>query len=230
MELARLCQKAEDTFVGVRCGLLDTLTCLFGKAHTAVEIDCQSLAIDSVPMFGDHRIVVCNSGVQRELTDGGYNTLRALCDAAATALGVASLRSVEPNDLKRARKRLSLRQFECASHVVGEIRRVLFGVKALRDGDWEQFGHYMLQSHESSRDLLRNSCPELDRLVARARTHPACYGARLTGGGFGGATLNLVRGELAEDFIRHMAAPFQGMPATRTPPMLCQIAGGAEVT
>src|SRR5439155_4733612 len=131
------------------------------------------------------------------------------CELAARALRAKSLRSVELPYLKANRGNLNPRQYDCAYHVVGEIQRVVFAERALRDEDHRQFGQYMFQSHESSRDLLKNSCPELDSLVELARAHPGCLGARLTGGGFGGATINLVAHHQAESFMEHMRQKYQ---------------------
>lgn len=228
IEIARTCQAAESGFVGVNCGLLDQISSLFGKAFHAIEIDCQSLAVDHVPMIGEIAIVVCNSGVKHALVGGEYNALREHCEAAARALGAKSLRSVDVPYLTANRKKLAAREYECAYHIVGEIQRVIFGARALRDGDFEQFGQYMLQSHESSRDFFHNSCPELDLLVDLARAHPACFGARLTGGGFGGATINLVRREQVDAFKRAMASNYAQKTSRTLTPMICQVVDGAK--
>ncbi|HMJ65085.1 MAG TPA: galactokinase family protein [Candidatus Binatia bacterium] len=231
LEIAKACQAAENNFVGVQCGLLDQISSLFGKAFHAIEIDFQSLAVEPVPMVGEIAIVVCNTGIKHALVGGEYNALRAHCESAAKTLGVKSLRSVDAKMLSANRAKLSERDYQCALHIVGEIQRVVHGARALRDEDFEQFGQYMFQSHESSRDNFKNSTPELDILVELARKHPACLGARLTGGGFGGATINLVRRDGAQDFIRALATQY-GRVATplatvKTEPMLCQVVDGA---
>jgi galactokinase len=228
LEISRLCQAAENEFVGVQCGLLDPIISLFGRAHHAIELDCHSLAIEPVPMIGEIAIVVSPSGVKHELAAGQYNELRRHCESAARALGVKTLRALDPPTLAANKARLTEREFECAYHIVGENQRVHFGTRALRDGDFEQFGQYLFQSHESSRDHFRNSCPELDTLVELARAHPACLGARLTGGGFGGATLNLVRRDAVTEFTRTLAAGYESRTGRPTEPMLCQIADGAS--
>jgi galactokinase len=227
MELAKLCQAAENEFVGVRCGLLDQASSLFGKDDHAIEMDFRSLTVEHVPMAGDIAILTCNSGVKHQLTGGEYNELRALCEASAKRLGVPSLRSVSEKDLEANRSRLSEREYQCAHHVVGEIERVRRGVIALRDGDFAQFGRFMFQSHASSRDYFKNSTRELDLLVAIAREHPACLGARLTGGGFGGATINLVRRDGIEDFSRFISAEYLRRAQIQMTPLLCRIVEGA---
>src|SRR3954470_1503028 len=192
LEIAKLCQAAENQFVGVQCGLLDQVSSLFGKAFHAIELDCQTNTVTHVPMFGEVVIVVANTGVKHELVGGEYNALRADCESAARKLGAKALRAVDAKYLAVNKANLTEREFQCAYHVVGEIQRVVFGARALRDGDFAQFGHFMYQSHASSRDFFKNSTPELDALVDTARTLDGCFGARLTGGGFGGATINLV--------------------------------------
>src|SRR5207253_254895 len=119
------------------------------------------------------------------------------------------------------------REYECARHVVSEIARVTSGDRALRDDDHRQFGQYMFQSHESSRDFLKNSTAELDLLVELAREHPGCLGARLTGGGFGGATINLVQHHRAESFMEHMARLYEKRSGHKIQPVVCQIVDGA---
>jgi galactokinase len=228
LELAQACQAAENQFVGVQCGLLDQISSLFGKAAHAIEIDCQSLRVEPVPMLGDIAIVVCNTGVKHALVGGEYNLLRQLCEAAARKLGAKTLRTLEPQFLSAHQAKLAEREYQCAYHIVGEIQRVVFGARALREGDFVQFGQYMYQSHASSRDFFHNSTPELDTLVELARAHPGCLGARLTGGGFGGATINLVQRAQAQDFMRAMAAMYAQRSGRKTQPMLCQVVDGAK--
>jgi galactokinase len=227
LALAKVCQAAENQFVGLKCGLLDYISSLFGKAHHVVLIDCLHLSVEWAPLIGDVAVVICHSGVKRALADGAYNELRQHCESAARALGVKWLRFVEPRDLAAGRAKLSERDYECASHIVGENQRVVAGERALRGDDVEQFGQYLWQSHESSRDSFRNSCPELDLLVELARAHPGCLGARLSGGGFGGATVNLVRREQVEDFRQRLAAQYQERAGRKLESWLCQVVDGA---
>jgi galactokinase len=228
LEIAKVCQAAENNFVGVKCGLLDQISSLFGKEYHAIEIDFQSLTVEPVPMVGEIAIVVCNTGVKHALVGGEYNALREHCEAAARSLGVKTLRSVDARMLAANRTKLDERDYQCALHIVGEIQRVVHGTRALRDGDFEQFGQYMFQSHDSSRENFHNSTPELDVLVELARAHPAGLGARLTGGGFGGATINLVRRDGVEDFMRTVGKQYEQRTGRATEPLLCQIVDGAK--
>lgn len=226
LHLAKLCQAAENKFVGVQSGLLDQISSLFGKAWNALSIDFRFLSVETEPLIGE-AIIVCNSGVKHALVGGEYNELRQNCEAAAQKLGAKSLRSVERKLLEVNRAKLTEREYECAYHVVTELARVVAAEKALADEDHRQFGQYMFQSHESSKTYLKNSTPELDLLVEIARAHPACLGARLTGGGFGGATINLVAYHQAESFMEHMARQYEARSGHKLEPVLCQIVDGA---
>jgi galactokinase len=226
LNVAKVCQAAENEFVGVRCGLLDQISSLFGKAWHVMEIDFKFLTVELAPLPGE-AIIVCNSGVKHALVGGEYNELRQNCEGAARAMGVASLRAADMKMLEAAKGKMTEREYQCGRHVITEIQRVVHGSRALRDDDHEQFGQFMFQSHESSRDFLKNSTPELDLLVELARKHPACLGARLTGGGFGGATINLVRHHQAPAFMEHMAREYEKKSGVKMEPVLCQIVDGA---
>ena len=199
MQMARLSQKAEHDFVGVRCGLLDQIASLMSKSHHATFIDCRTLEIGTVPLDGKVSVIIANSNVKHALVAGEYNQLRSDCEAAAHALGVPFLRDATTEMLKARKCDLADRIYRRALHITGENERVLEGSAALRQGQLARFGELMFQSHESSIINFENSCPELDLLVATARQTPGVLGARLSGGGFGGATINLVeKGREAE--------------------------------
>ena len=226
LELAKVCRAAENEFVGVKCGILDQISSLYGKAWSVIDIDCRALTVEHSPMPGE-AVIVCNSGVKHALIGGEYNDLRENCENAARKLGVKTLRSADLKQVEANRSRLTPRQYECAHHVVTEIARVVAGARALREDDHKQFGQYMFQSHESSRDYLKNSTPELDVLVELACRHPGCLGARLTGGGFGGATINLVSHHQAESFMEHMSREYEKRAGVALTPVVCQIVDGA---
>jgi galactokinase len=222
-----LCHRAEVEFVGLSCGILDQLTCLFGQEAHALEIDCQSLSVAACPVYGEVCWVLCDTGVRHQLTDGAYNQLRAHCDAAAAALGLPSLRRLDLKTLQSRRTGLTPRQYDCAYHILSENQRVLFGARALREGDLEQFGQYLFQSHDSSRHQLRNSCTELDLLVDLGRRHPACLGARLTGGGFGGATIHLVRADRVDSYAAALRLGYQERIGVEPQIEVVRMVGGA---
>lgn len=228
IQLAKVGQAAESAFVGANVGLLDQISSLFGKAWQVIQIDFLHLSVAHSPMPPGVAIVVCDSAVKHDLSAGEYNELRAHCEAAARKLGVASLRSVDMRTLQDSKAQLSEREFQCAYHIVGENQRVVYGERALREGDIEQFGHYLFQSHASSREFFKNSIPELDTLVDIAREIPGCYGARLTGGGFGGATINMVRDESADSFMKALADEYYHRARIRTEPWRARVVDGAH--
>jgi galactokinase len=204
MELAQIGQEAEHKFAGVRCGLLDQVTSLFAQRDHAVFFDCRSLEVRRVPVPLEARFVIVQSGVKHALSDGAYNERRAECEEAARVLGLGKLREATPQMLAEAdaEGRLHGAPLRRAQHVVSENARVAVSEEALRAGDLAKVGQLMNKSHESSRVLFENSCEELDFLAAEARNIPGCLGARLTGGGFGGAVLALVNRGTEDDFVK----------------------------
>lgn len=207
--LVVLCRRAENEFVGVRCGILDQSAAVFGREGAALLMDCRSL--DRTPIAlgrGGAAFIVCDTRKARGLMASEYNARRAQCEAAARALGVAALRDVAPEDLERAGERLDAEAFRRARHVVGENRRVLEGAEALRGGDFERLGHLMARSHASLRDDYEVSCPELEAMVAIASRTEGCLGARLMGAGFGGAAIALVAATHIESFCRTVEADY----------------------
>jgi galactokinase len=227
LNFARLCQAAENQYVGVQSGLLDQISSLFGRSWNVMSIDFQALTVEYAPIAGE-AIIVCNSGVKHQLVGGEYNELRQNCEGAARKLRVKSLRAVQLKQLETSKEKLTVREYECARHVVSEIARVVAGERVLREDDHRQFGQFMFESHASSRDFLKNSTPELDLLVQLAKAHPGCLGARLTGGGFGGATINLVAHHQAEDFMAYMSAQYEDRTGHHLKPIFCQIVDGAQ--
>jgi galactokinase len=173
-------------------------------------------------------VVICPSGVEPASAVAAHDELRQQCEAVAQKLGVKALRSVELKQLEAHRSKLTPREYECARHVVGEIARVVAAERALRQDDHRQFGLYLFQSHESSRDYLRNSTKELDVLVELARLHPGCLGAQLARRGFGGATINLVAHHQAQSFAEHMSREFARVGGAAISPLVCRIVDGAE--
>lgn len=227
LQIARFCQAAETEFVGTSCSLLDPLVSLLGKEFHAVSVDFMHQSTELIPLIGDLAVVVCETGVPR-LRDGRiHRELRQNCVSAARALRAKSLRSVEPRYLSARRGKLTQREYECAYHIVGENQRVAFADRALQESDIEQFGQYMLQSHDSCREFFRNSSRELDLLVQLARAHPACIGARLSGSGFGGATVNLVKFSRLQEFTTSIAALYEKLTKHKIQPLFCRVVNGA---
>lgn len=227
LDLARIGQEAEHRFAGVRCGLLDQVTSLFSRPEHAVFLDCRSLHAESVPVPSAARFVIVQSGVKHALADGVYNQRRAECEQAARILGIHALRDASGEMLFEAERlgRLVGAPLRRARHVVGENTRVAAAVEALRAGDLSSVGRLMNESHESSRSLFDNSCDELDFLCAQARQIPGCLGARLTGGGFGGAMLALVPVDELDRFSRGLAEKIERSWG-KTPQLLVTAAAG----
>ncbi len=198
VEIVKLTQRAENEFVGVPSGIMDQFVSALGRANHALFLDCRDLSFRHVPLRAGVNIVVCNSGVKRELAHSEYQIRVRQCREAVTrlrntGLAIQSLRDVEPEELENARQSLTEVLLKRARHVVTENQRVLRAVKALEAGDLEQFGTLMNLSHDSLRDDYEVSCRELDTLVELAWKQPGVLGARMTGGGFGGCTVNLVQ-------------------------------------
>ena len=222
MTVAKLCQRAENEFVGVRTGLLDQATSIFGQANHAVHLDFQTEQISAIPLPESVSLVIADSGAKHHLVQSEYNTRREECAAAAKSLGARSLREVSPSQLESAQSSLDPVLYRRAAHIIGENERVRQAVDALREGDADTFGSLMNASHESSRTNFENSTPELDRLVAIARTLPGVLGSRLTGGGFGGGAVTLVQAASALDVARELS---------RQSPLafVCRAADGAAI-
>jgi galactokinase len=190
VQIAQLGQRVENQFVGARVGIMDPTVCSLGREGFALFIDARSLQHELVPLPGDAELVVINSGVAHRHSAGDYNTRRAECERAAAAFGVEQLRDCTEADLPRI-ARLPEPLDRRARHVVTENARVLSATAALRDGDLDQLGRLFNASHDSQRDDYLVSVPEIDLLVDLARRDARVYGARLTGGGFGGSVVML---------------------------------------
>lgn len=206
--LARWARQAENEFVGMPCGILDQGVSTFGQEGRLVLIDCKAETFSTVPVPATARFWVFNTGAKHALLDSLYATRRRECEAALKVLQHNSpqakfLADISPDEVETARTDLTEDQYSRALHVTREIERVRATVKALEKGDLEVVGKQLVASHQSSRTLFNNSCPELDFLVDRLIKLPGVYGARLTGGGFGGAVMALTTPE----FSAKVAAP-----------------------
>ncbi len=227
LELARIGQEAEHKFAGVRCGLLDQVTSLFARRGRAVFLDCRSLEVERVPVPDAARFVIVQTGVHHALADGAYNARRAECEEAARVLGISKLREATSVTVEVAASagRLSGDPLKRARHITGENARVSAAVEALRRGDLVAVGEAMSASHESSRTLFENSCAELDFFAAMAQEIPGCFGARLSGGGFGGAIIAMVAAGEEANFVAAMQSRVHAAWG-RTPQCLVTGAGG----
>jgi galactokinase len=218
-DVALLAQRSENDFVGVQCGIMDQLVAVFGQPDHALLIDCRSLDVEPVLLSLDRQgmaVVIVDSAVRRALGESPYNQRRQQCVQAAAALGVPALRDVTPDDVEARGRELPPDLYCRARHVATEEARVTASVAALRSGDLEMLGSLLCESHESLRHDFQVSCPELDLLVELAAQMEGVLGARLTGAGFGGCTLNLVRRGALDAFRRGVLEAYRqrtGLPA-----------------
>lgn len=210
LTLSQFCQKAEVEYAGVNCGLMDQFACANGVEGHAVLLDTRSLDFKSVPLPKNTSIVIADSTVRRSLQTSAYNDRVIDCQAAVAVAqkrnaNVRSLRDVSVDELEDMKSQLSDGVYRHARHVVGEIERVEQAIHCLEIGDSNTFGKIMFDTHASLRDLYEVSCPELDALVEIASGFSGCIGARLTGAGFGGCTVNLVEQSKAEEFVQYLS-------------------------
>jgi len=215
LDLARIGRKAEHEYAGVNCGLLDQISSLFGREHALVFTDFRSLQVETVPLPRGYAFLIADTAVKHALVDSEYNERRRRCEEAAAyfarVLGpqVKTLRDVSWTDLERHRGALDPAVWNRAAHPIGEDERVLRGVELLKKGDAVSFGRLMFESHKSSQIYFQNSCPELDTLIDAARATPGVLGARLSGGGFGGSIVALIKETDVESVARVLAEAYK---------------------
>jgi galactokinase len=211
-KLARLAQKAEHEFSGVKCGLMDQFVAVFGQENSALFLDCETLAFDLIPLNLDKaglKILICDTKVRRELCSSEYNRRREESAAALDVLGKRGIRTYKEATLElldEARPVMDDIKYRRARHVISENGRVMASAEALRKDDFTLLGRLLFQSHESLRDDYEVSCPELDLVYETGKEFTECLGARLVGAGFGGSALALVTEAKAEEFKSKVTA------------------------
>jgi len=214
LKIITMAQWAEHHFVGVKCGIMDQFASVMGKEGHAIVLDCRSLTHRYSPLkLTEYGIVLCDTKVKHSLVDSEYNTRRKECESGVMILqkhypGIKSLRDVSADMLEEYRAEFTGKVYERCLYVVTEIARVQEASKDLDAGNLTAFGQKMFQTHEGLSRLYEVSCRELDFLVSEARKIKAVLGARMMGGGFGGCTINLVRNDQADTFIREMRARY----------------------
>jgi galactokinase len=217
-----LCQWAEHNYAGMPCGIMDQYISALGKRGHALLIDCRSNESQHVPLADPGiAILIANTNVKHELTGSEYPTRRRQCEEAARAMGYKLLREAKPDDLDRIRGKVDGDVFRRARHVIGEDQRTLGAVAAMRAGDWATMGRLMYESHASLRNDFEVSTKELDLMVDLAASlgeSGGVYGSRMTGGGFGGCTVSLVKADLADAIASHLRTSYQ--PKTGIEPMI----------
>ena len=231
-ELAELCQRAENEFVGIRCGIMDQFVSCHGQAGKALLLDCRSLEYELLPS-PDALIAVCNTMVKHSLATSQYNARRVECETAVRHFAkkrpdVQALRDVNEADLELYGGDLSEVIFRRCRHVITENARVLGAGTALKKGDLVAFGRLMNGSHRSLRDDYEVSCKELDLMVELAQAVPGVYGARMTGGGFGGSTVNLIAAEIVDEFKETVGRGYEAAFGLTPEIYICSTAEGVE--
>jgi len=231
-EVAKLCRQAENEFVGARVGIMDQFVACMAKKGQALLLDCRSLDFQFVPIPSAIRLVVCNTMVKHDLATGAYNTRREECEQGVRYFAsknpeVRALRDVSVEMLERYADDLPAVIRKRCTHVVRENQRTIALSQSLAAGDWSRVGQLMRDSHRSLRDLYEVSCRELDVMVDAAEGLPGFVGGRMTGGGFGGCTINLVRYSDADEFAAKVAEFYREATGITPQTYLCSAGEGA---
>ncbi|MGA2504328.1 MAG: galactokinase [Anaerolineales bacterium] len=234
IQMAQICLKAETQYVGVNCGIMDQFTTACGIKDRLLYLDCRSLEWRPLRLPDKTVIVIADTTVRRSLTDTSYNDRHSSCEEAVRIFqealpGIYALRDVSQEQFQRYSDQLPPVVAKRARHVVEEIARTERAVGLLEKNDAAGFGELMNLCHASLRDLYEVSCPELDTMAALARSLPGCYGARLTGGGFGGCTVNLVAAPLAGNFAAQLSADYEKATGLHPEVFICRAVDGAGV-
>jgi len=224
---ALLGQRAENEFVGMRCGIMDQFISSLGKADHALLIDCRSLDYELVPMPAGARVVVTDSAIRRGLVDSAYNERRAQCEEGARLMGVKALRDVSVEMFEAYQARLPAVTARRCRHVVTEDQRTLDSVEALKRGNLAAFGKLMDASHASMRDGFEITTPDIDTLVEIQQNMPGCFGARMTGGGFGGCTVALVQDGAVPAVVEAIQAQYPARTGKTPQVYVCRATDGA---
>jgi galactokinase len=228
-KMALLGQKAENKWVGVNCGIMDQLISAAGRAGHALLIDCRSLETEPAPLPPDVAVVVLDTSTRRGLVDSAYNERRSQCEAAAKHFGVKALRDVTSAQLTARSKELDPTTLKRARHVVTEDERTLQAAEVMKRGDAAALGRLMDESQESLRHDFEVTNDGLNVMVDCARKAPGCYGARMTGAGFGGCAVALVATESADVFVRQVAGDYRKATGLDPHVYVCRATNGAEV-
>ncbi|HML39606.1 MAG TPA: galactokinase [Bellilinea sp.] len=234
MQRALLGQKGENQYVGVNCGIMDQFACACGETDRLLLLDCRSLEWRTLPLPAELAIVVADTTIRRKLTSGAYNERRADCEEAVRLLQadlpqISSLRDVAVNEFNRLAGKLPERVQKRARHIVEEIARSEKAIALLESGDIAAFGKLLNECHTSLRDLYEVSIPELDIMVEIAQRLPGVWGARLTGAGFGGCTVNLVEKTAVADFVSALEQGYTARTNLKPEIYVCSASTGTAI-
>jgi galactokinase len=229
VEMAKIAQRAENEWVGVNCGIMDQMASAASKEGCALFLDCRALEIQYAPLPEKTSVVILDTSTRRGLVDSAYNERRSQCEEAARWFEVKALRDVRVDDLKRGEGELSEVVMKRARHIVTENERVLQAVQAMRAGDIERLGELFNASHASLRDDFEVSNEALNQIVECAQEQSSCYGARMTGAGFGGCAVALVEERKTSEFVDAVSAAYQQRSGLDAVCYVCRPAAGAGV-
>ena len=233
VEKALLCQKAEHEFAGMPCGIMDQFISVMGRKNHLLLLDCRSRQTELVPLDDPSvAVLIVNTNVKHNLTGSEYPTRRKQCETAAKILGVPSLRDATADALEDAKTRMDEVVYRRARHVIGEIERTVHAAEGIRASNWPTVGQLMYASHYSLRDDYEVSCTELDAVVEIAEAigiKGGVYGCRMTGGGFGGCTVALVKADTVEAISKKVAADYKTRTAIEATIFSSRPAAGATV-
>ena len=227
-KMARLCQKAENEWVGMNCGIMDQTISALGQKGHALFLDCRSLETKQVALTDSLDVAVMDTGTRHKLVDSAYNERRSQCEEAAVFFEVVALRDLSLEKLLASEKELDPLVFRRARHVVCENDRVLNFINALEGGMHEKAGQLMNESHASLRNDFEVSSEALDLITNCARQTPGCYGARMTGGGFGGCGVALVDSSKSKEFSEAMETGYKASGGKNGMIYICSASEGAE--
>jgi galactokinase len=233
LEVARLCQRAENTYTGARCGIMDQFVSCFGKQDHALMLDCRSLEATYLQLPPNVCLVICNTMVRHELATGEYNERRAACERVVETIAkfrpeVRALRDLTLEDLEHYQNQISSVDFRRCRHVITENDRVKDAKAALESADLARFGELMYLSHDSLDQDYEVTCRELNIMVKLAREFEGVYGARMTGGGFGGCTITLVENKVVPEFQATVAREYEKLTGLSPQIVVSAAAAGAS--
>lgn len=229
VRMARLSQKADNQWVGIQSGIMDQLISACGQAEHALLIDCRSLEMEAAPLPAGIRVVILDTGTRRGLVDSAYNERRRQCEKAAEFFGVPALRDVDREEFAARADDLDPVSRRRARHVIGENGRTLQAAAAMRRGDPAEVGRLMNASHASLRDDYEVSSPALNAMVEVAQAQAGCYGARMTGAGFGGCAVALVETAVADAFARAVTTRYREATGQEPSVYICVATEGAAL-
>jgi galactokinase len=231
-KVATLCRRAENEYVGAKSGIMDQFVVAGAVEHRAMMLDCRSLGFELLPLPDQVRVVICNSMVKHAVATGEYGSRRDEVEAGQAVLQrefkhIELLRDATLEELEACRGKMSAASFARCKHIITENRRVLEAREALLADDLQRFGTLMIEAHASMRDDFEASCTEVDALVEVAVRQPGCFGARITGGGFGGCTVNIVSADMAEQFVAAVQREYAAVAGIEAECFICAPSDGA---